>query len=228
MVENQSTITKSEENYRRSFGIGIQGGLDKVKKALDLALDIRKFEIGLYWQRTAYFWALITAAFAGYFAVLGSEHLQDRDYLAFILSCIGLVFACAWYLVNRGSKYWQENWENHVDMMEDDIIGPLYKTILHRPVNTDLLGCIVGPLSVSVSQINLIVSLFTIVIWIGLAYHSLPPFDRCAPVSWKHVWVGGITAFFVSWMTFGARTHMGFHEHVATTRETRVINKKAL
>jgi hypothetical protein len=226
-MKHQAQRSESEENYRRSFGIGMPGGLEKVKKALDLALDIRKFEIGLYWQRTAYFWALITAAFAGYFAVLGSDHLQDRDYLAFILSCIGLVFACAWYLVNRGSKYWQENWENHVDMMEDDIVGPLYKTILQRPENMHLLDRITGPLSVSVSQINLIVSLFTIVIWIGLAYHSLPPFDLQAPLSWKHIWVGGTTLCFVSWMTAGARTDTGSHEHVASTRETRVIDKKA-
>ena len=32
------------------------------EKALDLALDIRKFEIELYWKRAAYFWGFIGAA----------------------------------------------------------------------------------------------------------------------------------------------------------------------
>jgi len=105
----------------------------KAERALDLALDIRKYEINLYWQRAAYFWALIASAFAGYFAILSSEHLQNKEYLAFIISLIGLIFSWAWFLVNQGSKFWQENWENHVDMLEDEFVGPLYKTILHRP-----------------------------------------------------------------------------------------------
>ena len=34
--------------------------------ALAYALDIRKFEIELYWKRATYYWAFIAAAFAGY------------------------------------------------------------------------------------------------------------------------------------------------------------------
>jgi hypothetical protein len=98
-------MSKAEHDYRHSFGLGSPPDKEKAKAALNLALDIRKFEIGLYWQRAAYFWALIAAAFAGYFAILGSEHLSDEDYLAFIVSCIGLIFTWAWFPVNRGSKY---------------------------------------------------------------------------------------------------------------------------
>ncbi|MEJ0010770.1 MAG: hypothetical protein WDN72_10050 [Alphaproteobacteria bacterium] len=77
----------------------------KAKLALKYALDTRKFEIGLYWRRATYFWTLIAAAFAGYFAILSAEHLPDSHYLAFIIGCIGLFFTWAWFLVNRGSKY---------------------------------------------------------------------------------------------------------------------------
>ncbi|MEQ9567909.1 MAG: hypothetical protein RLN85_19225, partial [Pseudomonadales bacterium] len=38
-------------------------------EALKYALDIRKFEIDLYWKRAAYFWSLIAATFAGFFAL---------------------------------------------------------------------------------------------------------------------------------------------------------------
>ncbi len=34
---------ESAEKYREYFGVGKPGGLKKVEKALDLALDIRKF-----------------------------------------------------------------------------------------------------------------------------------------------------------------------------------------
>lgn len=125
--------SRNELDYRGFFEVKRVTEDTKAEKALEHALDIRKFEIGLYWQRAAYFWALIAVAFAGYFAILSAEHLCDKEYLAYIVSCIGLLFTWAWFLVNRGSKYWQENWENHVDMLEDPITGPLYKTVLHRP-----------------------------------------------------------------------------------------------
>jgi hypothetical protein len=42
----------------------------KRNEALKNALDIRKFEIEMYWKRATYFWAFITLAFTAYFAVL--------------------------------------------------------------------------------------------------------------------------------------------------------------
>jgi hypothetical protein len=42
---------------------------------------------------------------------------------------LGLVFSVAWLLVIKGSKRSQENWEAHIDELEDTISGPLYKTV---------------------------------------------------------------------------------------------------
>jgi hypothetical protein len=217
-------MSDAEHEYKRSFSGTNTEGKTKAKEALDLALDIRKFEIGLYWQRAAYFWALIAAAFAGYFAILSADKLTDKEYLAYILSCIGLIFTWAWFLVNRGSKYWQENWENHVDMLEDEAVGPLYKTILHRPANRNFLEQhLLGPQAVSVSKVNLMVSIFTLCIWVVLFVHSLPPFNLTLPVSWKHVTVGLLTLFFIIFIRFGSKTHLGSHDHVVTKRKTKII-----
>ncbi|PNK72626.1 hypothetical protein CEQ35_000035 [Yersinia enterocolitica] len=73
--------------------------------------------------------------FAG-FLLLASKHsekaIDNADlYLIFIAST-GFVFSYGWFLVNKGSKFWQENWEFHIDRLEDEITGPLYKTVLHR------------------------------------------------------------------------------------------------
>jgi hypothetical protein len=151
-----------------------------LKAAFDQVSDIRKFEIELYWKRATYFWALITVAFAGYFSILASEHMPNKFFLSLIVSCVGLVFTFAWFLSSRGSKYWQENWENHLDLLENNVTGPLYKTLLERPEHINLVEkYVTGPLSVSVSKINQWVSVFVVFSWLSLVifsgYKSLSP-----------------------------------------------------
>lgn len=102
------------------------------ENAMLQALDIRKFEIELYWKRAAYFWTFIAATFAGYFVLAGSTKFDDQEILLFFVNCLGLIFSFSWFLVNRGSKYWQENWEGHVDLLENIYMGPLYKTVIEK------------------------------------------------------------------------------------------------
>ncbi|MCK4577673.1 MAG: hypothetical protein KAU50_02710 [Candidatus Marinimicrobia bacterium] len=104
------------------------------KLALEHALDIRKFEIDLYWKRATYFWTFIAAAFAGFALVYTSDtYTSDTNQsrlIAFTIACLGFIFSFSWVLANKGSKQWQENWESHVDYLEDHVFGPLYKTVL--------------------------------------------------------------------------------------------------
>jgi uncharacterized membrane protein len=216
----------NEDDYKRSFGLGSPPDKEKARRALDHALDIRKFEIGLYWQRTAYFWALIAAAFGGYFAILSAEHLDDKEYLSFILSCIGALFTWSWFLVNPGSKLWQENWENHVDMLEDEVTGPLYKTLLYRPEADSVKEVVgmffTGPAFISVSKVNQLVSVFTLCIWAVLAIHALPEFSLTSRVSIKHVVVGAITLSFAWLMYRYGKTSLDAQVHVKMRRSTRI------
>jgi hypothetical protein len=217
----------NEEDYKKYFGLQPENK-DKVEKALEHALDIRKFEIELYWKRAAYFWTLIAAAFAGYFAILSAVALQDKEYLAYIVSCIGILFTWAWFLVNRGSKYWQENWENHVDMLEDSVTGPLYKTVLHRPTEEDVFEkYVTGPLAMSPSKTAQWVSLFTLCVWLVLVCHSLPKINFSDSVdvlvTFKHILVGIITITFAVLIARKGRTWKKEYDHVADKRETRII-----
>jgi lipopolysaccharide export LptBFGC system permease protein LptF len=61
--------------------------------AYKLALQIRQFEIELYWKRATYFWTLIAATFAGYFALATSK--EPHPGLVFLVSCIGLVLSAS-------------------------------------------------------------------------------------------------------------------------------------
>lgn len=197
--------------------------MDKLKAALTHALDIRKFEIELYWKRAAYFWTLIAAAFAGYFVILNAQNIDDKKFLAFIVACIGFLFTFAWFQVNRGSKQWQENWENHVDILEDKVTGPLYKTILQRPSGDSLFErYVTGPSNISVSKTNQIVNLFTLCIWLALAYFSQDVVGFDYPLSIKHIAVGSLTLVFCILILWKGRTHPGDHMHVGIQRTTRI------
>ena len=105
----------------------------KAENALAFALDIRKFEIKLYWKRATYFWAFLAVTLGGYLTVFTAKEIaaQQRLDALLVISCLGIVFSLAWHFVNQGSKFWQENWENHVDLLEDEV-RPLYKTIMRK------------------------------------------------------------------------------------------------
>jgi hypothetical protein len=216
----------AEQRYRDAFGLGADGDPAKAETALEHALDIRKFEIGLYWQRATYVWTLIAATFVGYFAVLAAEKMVDQYFNAYVLACVGFVFSLAWFLTNRGSKYWQENWESHVDMLEDTIAGPLYKTVLCRPDAKSVWEReLIGPAPYSVSQINLWVSAFTVVIWVVLIRNVLPPFDASGGVSWKHVVVALITSGATLLLWFGAKSDIVVGpKHFGMKQRTGVID----
>jgi len=150
---------------------------DKLYNAFEKAHEIRKFEIELYWKRTAYFWTLIAAIFAGYFLLLTTEEnkLPHKELYLMIISSIGLVFSYAWFLAAKGSKFWQENWECHLDMLENEITGPLYKTVLK--IKKDY-NKITSSEAFSVSKINQWIAMFVIIIWLALT--SLPLIVKAA------------------------------------------------
>lgn len=212
-----------EAKYKSDFGIEPYSK-ERVEAALEHALDIRKFEIELYWKRASYFWTLIAAAFAGYFVILSAENLDDKKFLAFVVACVGFLFTFAWFQVNRGSKQWQENWENHVDILENSVTGPLYKTTLGRsPCDDFFEKHVTGPSNISVSKTNQIISLFTLCIWLALAYFTLDAIGCDYPISKRHVAIGGLTLGFCVLILWRGRTYPGDHNHVANQRTTRII-----
>lgn len=130
-------------------------GKCKREKALERAWQVRDFEIKLYWERAKYFWAFIASTFAAYFVSLGKASDNFHE-LPFIVIVIGLILTLAWLLVNIGSKNWQRNWEAHIDNLEDNFTGPLYRTVLDVK-------------NYSVSKINIITSVFILAIWVLLS-----------------------------------------------------------
>jgi len=154
MEDKYSEITY--EQYTSLFGLNNPEKKDLHKAALEKAWDTRNFEIDKFWQRSAYFWGFIALIFGGYIAIVTEKSgiLSKKMYLDFYLILLGIIFSVAWLLVICGSKRWQENWEKHIEYLEDEITGPLYKTIYHK-----------GNYYYSVSGINQILVCIVILIW---------------------------------------------------------------
>jgi hypothetical protein len=159
-------------------------------RALSYALDIRKFEIELYWKRATYFWAFIGAAFAGY-ALTYKTAAEHEPWLSLLFAALGLVFSFTWYLVNRGSKFWQNNWERHVDLLENITLGPLYKVIA---VDTSACNPLTSPGQFSVSKLNQILSVFITLVWVLLFVKSLLPISNDLPLDPYRITVVALTS----------------------------------
>jgi len=156
------------DEYLKRFGITKEGhkliikDKDLLEKAYAKAWENRNFEIDKFWTRAAYFWGFIVLIFGGYITLLTSEHSQKAIdmHIDLYLLLLGFLFSLSWYLVIRGSKCWQENWEAHIDNLEDLISGPLYRTIHYS-----------GRRYYSVSKLNEIMALVVILVWCSFFFN---------------------------------------------------------
>ena len=178
----------NKNDYKELFfeGTETKNNNSKANRALAYAMDIRKFEIELYWKRATYFWTLIAAVFAAYALAYNTEHTGKNGdiFLSLLFSILGFIFSFSWYLVNRGSKFWQNNWERHVDLLEEIASGPLYKIIA---CDEDKKGgvekILISPEEFSVTKINQMLSLFVVFIWLFLIINSTLPLDLSLPLN---------------------------------------------
>lgn len=167
------------------------------KKALDFAQDTRKFEIELFWQRGSYYWVFIAASFTAYFAMLSQFIKEDfltnlltlhffEKLVLLILSSVTYLFSFAWVLVNKGSKFWQKNWESHIDILEDDVNGKMYKVILNThykkkfsksPFSTKAFGYSVTSVTTCTSIILTIIAGLLVVFHVAVLFYTFFPFS---------------------------------------------------
>jgi hypothetical protein len=167
------------------------------EKVLDVAIEIRKFEISLFWQRALFFWGFIAAAFVAYAA------LKDSDAsLRFSVGCFGMVCSVAWTLANRGSKYWQEAWEQKVAAAQGAVLGqPLFSK--SEPVERK--GTIWNARRFSVTKLTMALSDFSVCIWIFLAARVSPGVDW-RNWDWQSMAVLIVTTGYVISMLIGGRS----------------------
>jgi len=132
---------------------------DLIIKALEIALDTRKFEIELYWKRTGYFVLFIGAIFVGYYNVFSNS---KSHWASLFIAALGFLLSLLWYMANRGSKFWQENWEAHIEELSTYSGIPIFGIIKRREHSIKNL---MQEYPFSVSKVNQMVSLIITISW---------------------------------------------------------------
>ena len=128
--------------------------LEVKQNALKKAWATRNFEIDLYWKRATYFWVFNTTVAVAVFYIYTKI---NSNLILIPLVLLGFACSLAWCLSNLASKHWQENWENHIKLLEDSVYGRLYKTTI-----TDYEYAI----KPSVTRLNLKISVLVVLAWL--------------------------------------------------------------
>jgi hypothetical protein len=142
----------------------------RITKAYERACANRDFEIKLFWQRSLFFWGFVSVCFVGYFQISTSKDGYPHELKLYCI-LLGLLFSVAWLLIIKASKHWQENWEAHIDALEEYVTAPIFQI-----VNYSVPGNSSNPRSVhSVSKITEVMAYVVIVAWTGLLSHYVLP-----------------------------------------------------
>lgn len=170
-------INKREQYFGAlGFNPNSAAGKSKLEKALVRAYELRSFEIEHLWKRATYFWGFQIAIFAA-FGLIWKDSVSGNTSpwspVTVALSGLGVLTACANYISAKGSRFWQRNWELHVDMLENEIEGSLYKTVWLDEGKPDF----------SVSKVNQRLNEWFIAFWgfvtfyVASKFTCLPPLD---------------------------------------------------
>jgi hypothetical protein len=175
----------SKEQYLKRFRSRNKlHGINKLKNAHKLAWETRSFEIDKFWIRTAFFGGFIALIFNSYISILSASQPTAIKNLDIYIIFLGIIFSFAWLLSIWGSKRWQENWEAHIDMLEDEITGPLYKTIY----------CKKALRFYSVSTINEFLVYIIIVVWTIMLAVNITIAKKCNKIEWD-ITIGIVITF---------------------------------
>ncbi|MDQ4086840.1 MAG: hypothetical protein M3177_02310 [Pseudomonadota bacterium] len=116
------------QRYFKRLALPVREGSEAHKAALARAHELRKFEIENYWKRSSYFWGFQLVSFGA--LALTAKDGQFHPPIVLVVSVLGALAALTGVLSARGSKFWQANWEGHVDFLETAVEGNLHTTAL--------------------------------------------------------------------------------------------------
>jgi hypothetical protein len=196
-----TTPATSKRKASKAIADGSTPFIDEDKEARRAALqrshEIRQFEIELYWKRATYFWVLQAAVFTALGLIWKDGAKQIPEIVPVALASLGFLTAAAGWFSAQGSKFWQENWERHIDMLEEEFEGKLHQTAW------------VGKMGVrwSVSNINDRLILFFVIFWslisLVVSYNAVPTWSFCLTICWDQMEFVQPSIIFINCLTLG-------------------------
>ncbi len=150
MIKEQKRI-KEFKKAKKKFGLNLYSEI----------LELRKFEIENFWKRALFFWGTIAIILAGYF----KAGIDDK-YLIFI-SFLGIIYNSIFSLSIRGSKFWQEHWENMAIIYEKSLKFGLLNELSSKLIDKkNKTAFITYPFRFSVSKLTMLLSDITVLLWV--------------------------------------------------------------
>jgi hypothetical protein len=109
--------------------------------------------------------------------VLSCDKSNSDNFYPLLISCFGFICSVAWSLANRGSKYWQENWENIIVHIENGNkeIGFLFSRVQPEGIEVEQnknkhLEWWLKKRQFSVSKLSIAISDVLIIIWLLIIF----------------------------------------------------------
>lgn len=90
---------------------------EKYKDMYKKACEDRRFELKELWTRLTFFVVFISAVFVA----LTGEGLKDNPFEQYLLCLAGIVVSEVYYLAAAAAKYWSENGETKVRILEKEL-----------------------------------------------------------------------------------------------------------
>ncbi len=155
-------------------------------EAFRIAFQARNLEIDLLWRRSIFFWGFIASAFAAY-ATSRSAH----PLVALAVACFGMVCSFAWTLINRGSKFWYENWEGKIEQNEVLVVGPLFARVADAQTSKGFWLC---GRAFSPSKLIIALSDYVFAMWLAIVVGEI--MRLLVPAyTWSFIAAAGVAIF---------------------------------
>lgn len=158
----------------------------KIQKSYEASHRIRDFEIGLYWQRLNYLWAITAIIFAGW-GFLVSKILEDINkaseplyFSVSLISILGSILTMFSTFIVKAGKHWQTVWEYHIIKLEPFISGSLY-AMDFKPSGSSKKP--------SISNTLALFNTFILLFWFcsAIVFAIVPVRDSDEIVQWMHI-----------------------------------------
>lgn len=150
-------------------GILTQATDAHITKVYLLIHEIRKFETENFWKRSTFFWSTLVLVFGGYVLALKEENNFKYE-ISVTIALIACAYTTIFSLSTRGSKFWQDWWEEKAKEYEK-----FQKFSLFRRDMTEEIGIecrkhffLLRPRRWSVSKLTMVLSDVTALVWFGL------------------------------------------------------------